>query len=337
MDSRLRLAKSFVEGTEFAEWGMEPLAGDASARRYFRLNNAGNTAILMDAPSNSGQSIGQFLDVAHFLQGVGLSVPVGLAEDRVAGFAVLEDFGDQLFARLANEQAELEELLYGAATDVLAVLDGCAVPQFVPSLEAGKMAAQTEPAFEWYRRGIRATRGAGFHRLVVELEAALVATALGPPTLLLRDYHSENLIWLPGRKGVRRVGLLDFQDAMVGPPGYDLVSLLLDARRDVPPAVTTIMKHRFAKAAGYDSTALEATFAAIGAQRSLRILGVFARLAIEVGKSRYLDFIPRVWRHLSACLSHPSMSGVAEVVAEHLPEPTTGNLLELKKRCRSHH
>ena len=337
MDDRLHLARAFVEGTAFAEWNMEPLAGDASARRYFRLRNAGNTAILMDAPPESGQSVGRFLDVAHFLETVGLSVPTALAEDRVAGFAVLEDFGDLPFTRLTHEQPDSEALLYESATDVLAYLDGCAVPEFVPSFQVGAMAAQTEPAFEWFRRGILAARGIGFHQLKAELEVVLMATALGKPTVLLRDFHSENLIWLPGRKGVRQVGLLDFQDAMVGPPGYDLVSLLLDARRDVSPAVVINAKHRFAKATGYDSTALEAAFAALGAQRNLRILGIFARLAIKDGKSRYLDFIPRVWQHLAACLQHPLLSGVAEVVTEHLPEPTPGNLLELKKRClRSH-
>ncbi len=337
MDDRLRLATTFVDGTAFAGWDMEPLAGDASSRRYFRLRSGGNTAVLMDAPPENGQGVAQFLDVARFLESVDLSVPAVLAEDRPAGFAVLEDFGDRLFAGLAHERPDLEALLYGTATDVLVDLDGCAVPEFVPNFEAGGMAAQTEPVFEWYRRGIKATRGAGFNRLKAELEAALMATELGSPTLLLRDFHSENLMWLPDRNGVRRVGLLDFQDAMAGPAGYDLVSLLLDARRDVTPAIATTVKHRFVRATGYDSIAFEATFAAIGVQRNLRILGVFARLAIEVGKPRYLDFIPRVWQHMVACLSHPSLSEVAEIVAEDLPEPTPGNLRELKKRCRRSH
>lgn len=339
MDERLRLAKAFVDGTVCAGWEMAPLAGDASARRYYRLRSAGNTAILMDAPPERGQSVGRFLDVARFLEDVGLSVPAALAADRVGGFALLEDLGDLVFSRLAEERPEMEPTLYEAATDVLVELDGLAVPESAPALGPELMAAQVEPAYEWYRDGIRAARRVGFERLRTGLQAALSATAtgMGQPTFLLRDFHSENLIWMPDRVGLRRVGLLDFQDAMAGPPGYDLVSMLLDARRDVSPGVSADAKHRFAKATGRDPTALEAAFAAVGAQRNLRILGVFARLAVESGKPRYLDFIPRVWQHVMNCLSHPALAEVAGIVAEDLPEPTPSNLLELKGRCHQIH
>ena len=191
MDDRLRLATAFVDGTAFAGWDMEPLAGDASSRRYFRLRNDGHTAVLMDAPPENAQSVAQFLDVARFLESLDLSAPAVLAEDRTAGFAVLEDFGDRSFAGLAHQQPDLEALLYETATDVLVALDGCAIPAFVPNFEAGAMAAQTEPVFEWYRRGIKAIRGTGFRRLKAELEAVLMATELGSPRLMLRDFHSE--------------------------------------------------------------------------------------------------------------------------------------------------
>jgi len=333
VDERLRLAKEFVDRTACAGWAMRPLAGDASVRRYFRLCGTGNTAVLMDAPPESGQSVGRFLDVARFLESMDLSVPTVLAADPVAGFAILEDFGDSLFARLVTACPDMEVQLYEMATDVLAKLDGIAVPEFVPSFQAELMAAQAEPVYEWYRGSIQAVPDTGFHRLRTELEAVLSATATGPPSLLLRDFHSENLVWLPDRTGVRRVGLLDFQDAMSGPPEYDLASILLDARRDVSPAVASGAKHRFANMTGRDPVALEATLAALGAQRNLRIMGVFARLAVEAGKPRYLDLIPRVWQHVMTCLSHNALSGVARIVAEDLPEPSPGNMLKLKERC----
>ncbi len=337
MDERLRLAMAFVGETAWAGWDIEPLAGDASARRYFRLRRAGNTAVLMDAPPERGQSVGRFLEIASILQGAGLSVPAALAEDRGAGFAILEDFGDLVFMRLIDERPGREALLYEAATDVLAELDGYPVPEIVPPFEADIMAAQTEPVYEWYRGGIHAVQGRGFERMRAELEAKLSAAVMTPPTLLLRDFHSENLIWLPDREGFRRVGLLDFQDAMSGPPGYDLVSMLLDARRDVSPSVVAAAKDRFARATGRDPAALEAAFAVMGVQRNLRILGVFARLALEGGKPRYLNFTPRVWQHVWTCLSHPSLSRLAGIIAEDLPEPTPGNLTKLKERCLQRH
>jgi len=329
---------AFVGRTPWAGWDVEPLAGDASTRRYFRLRRARKSVVLMDAPPESGQNVGRFLDVARVLEEAGLSVPRALAEDRGAGFAIVEDFGDVTFARLVAERPDMEASLYGTATDVLVELDGHTVPDLAPVFGAKAMAAGTKPAYEWYAGGIRATRTAGFHRIETELEAALSAAAREPPTLSLRDFHSENLIWLPDRRGIRRAGLLDFQDAMAAPPGYDLVSMLLDARRDVSPDVASTAKKRFAEATGRDPVALETAFATIGLQRNLRILGVFARLAIEGGKPHYIDFIPRVWRHVMACLSHPSLSRIAETVTEDLPEPTPENLRKLKERCsRSHH
>ncbi len=333
MDERLRLAKEFVDRTACAGWAMKPLAGDASARRYFRLCGTGNTAVLMDASPESGQSVRRFMDIVRLLESMNLSVPTVLAADPVAGFAILEDFGESLFARLVTRCPDMEVQLYDAATDVLAKLDGTPVPEFVPDFQAELMAAQVEPVYQWYRGSIQAVSGTAFNRLRTELETVLLATATGPPTLLLRDFHSENLVWLPDRKGVRRVGLLDFQDAMSGPPGYDLVSMLLDARRDVSPAVASSAEHRFARMTGRDPVALGAALAAIGAQRNLRIMGVFARLAVEAGKPRYLDLIPRVWQHVTTCLSHSALSGVARVVAEDLPEPSPDNMLKLKERC----
>ena len=151
--------------------------------------------------------------------------------------------------------------------------------------------------------------------------------------ILLRDFHAENLIWLPNRSGVARVGLLDFQDAMIGPACYDLVSLLWDARRDVAQSTIKQMITHFAGCTGRLQQDTQTAFAVIGLQRNLRILGIFARLCIRDGKARYIDFIPRVWRYVQTSLTHPSLTKLKAEIDPVLPEPTPGNLTRLRQKC----
>jgi aminoglycoside/choline kinase family phosphotransferase len=151
--------------------------------------------------------------------------------------------------------------------------------------------------------------------------------------LIQRDYHAENLIWLPERTGAARVGLLDFQDAMAGHPAYDLVSILQDARRDVPPEVEAAMIARYVAATGQDGETFRAAYAVLGVQRNLRILGVFGRLCIMGGKSHYIDLIPRVWGLLLRDLEHPALSPVAGLIRDALPAPGDDILKGLKDRC----
>lgn len=151
------------------------------------------------------------------------------------------------------------------------------------------------------------------------------------PVLIQRDYHAENLLWLPEREGIERVGLLDFQDAMSGHPAYDLVSLLQDARRDVAPEVEEAMIIRYLEKSGFDDSSYRAAYAVLGVQRNLRILGVFARLGQDHGKPHYVDLIPRVWNHLIRDLDHPALAPVAEKLRAELPEPTPENLERLKQ------
>jgi aminoglycoside/choline kinase family phosphotransferase len=151
--------------------------------------------------------------------------------------------------------------------------------------------------------------------------------------LIQRDYHAENLLWLADRDGVARVGLLDFQDAMAGHRAYDLVSLLQDARRDVPPAIEELMIDRYLRVTGENEQAFRTAYAALGAQRNLRILGVFARLATDYGKPHYVDLIPRVWEFVQRNLANPALDRVVDLLADALPEPTPENLQILKDKC----
>ena len=175
-----------------------------------------------------------------------------------------------------------------------------------------------------------ADRRAAFHDTVRQ---ALDSHAAEMSALVLRDYHAENLIWLPGRNGTARVGLLDFQDAARGHPVYDLVSLLKDARRDLAPGLEARMIDRFLDRSGMAPDAFHAAYATLGAQRNLRILGGFARLSMHYGKPSYVDLIPRVWRHLQDSLAHPALATLAKVVNEDLPPPDPNLLQTLKDQC----
>jgi aminoglycoside/choline kinase family phosphotransferase len=165
------------------------------------------------------------------------------------------------------------------------------------------------------------------------MNKALVAWADEPRVLILRDFHAENLLWLPGREGLARVGLLDFQLGQLGQPGYDLVSLLQDARRDVAPVTEAAMMARFAAATGAVPERFAAHCAVLGVQRALRILGVFARLGLKAGKPGYLRLLPRVWGQLQRNLRHPALADLRLVCNAVLPPPTPDILQRIESQC----
>lgn len=308
------------------------LAGDASARSYDRLTRAGKTAVLMDAPPDRGEDVGPFVAIARHLTALGLSAPGIIAQDRDHGFLLLEDLGDDLFARLTDQDPSCEPVLYAAAVDVLIRLQSHRPAPGLPDAGAADWAGAAAVALDWYRYAITAGRvDTGPFRQT--LQAALEAHANGPRVMILRDYHAENLLWLPQRAGVARVGLLDFQLAQLGQPGYDLVSLCQDARRDVRPDVQAAMIRRFADAKGLEEAGFAAAYAALGAQRALRILGVFARLCLDMGKPGYVALIPRVWAQLQQNLSHPALADLSLLCADLLPDPTASRLERIRNQC----
>jgi aminoglycoside/choline kinase family phosphotransferase len=311
------------------------LAGDASARRYERLTLAdGRTAVLMDAPPGAGEDLAAFTRIARHLRSLGLSAPEILAEDEAAGFLLLEDLGDALFARLLDRAPQREAELYAAATDVLVRLQSAPPPPGLPLYDAAAMAEATAPAISHYRFALTGARSDPAP-LTTAMHATLEALPPLAPVMIHRDYHAENLLWLPARAGLARTGLLDFQLAMLSHPAYDLVSLLQDARRDIAPATETAMIRRFIAARGFDPAGFRRAYAAIGAQRHLRILGIFARLALEQGKTGYLAHLPRVWRDLQRCLADPALATLAATVAGLLPAPSPDPIQSLADRCRS--
>jgi aminoglycoside/choline kinase family phosphotransferase len=259
MSERWSAAKRLIDSSDWA--GIEPVffAGDASARRYFRLDGE-TPAILMDAPPDAGQDVARFAHLARFLNEAGFSAPKIYAEDRTQGFLLLEDFGDGVFARLAEADAETEARLYALATEVILALGDTKPPADLPVYTPEDMARMIAPAFDWYRW---ATGGSPETPPTIETGIQAVLEPIPAGTLALRDFHAENLILLPERSGLRRAGLLDFQDAMVGPVGYDLVSLLYDVRRDVSPPVIDASLAKFARHVGQPIERVEAWCAAL--------------------------------------------------------------------------
>lgn len=329
---RALAADTFLEAAGWATAHRAPLAGDASARRYERLTSGAQTAILMDAPPGQADSVADFVKIDQHLLQLGLSAPRILAQDIPQGFLLLEDFGDSLYPPLIATDPAQEAPLYEAATDVLLHLQAHPPAPDLPNLTAQDWADAAAFAIDWYRRGV-AGDDEGRAEFVTVLAQTLRQHADGPRVLILRDYHAENLLWLPDRQGLTRVGLLDFQLAQLGQPGYDLVSLLQDARRDVPQSVEAAMIARFAAAQGADPDLFRASYAALGAQRALRILGIFARLCLKDGKPRYTALIPRVWGQLQRNLSHPALAELQAVCTRLLPTPTPAALQKLEAEC----
>lgn len=315
-----------------AGWGSarrDMLAGDASARRYWRLRQPdGERAVLMDAGGDV-DGTRRFLRIAAHLASLGLSAPACLAQDAERGFLLLEDFGDDLFARVLDRAPPLEDSLYSSAIDALAVMAAAPVPDDLTVFRAPQLVETAAAAVGWYPGVSDAARD----DILGALAEALGPADAAPRRLCLRDFHAENLVWLPQRDGPRRAGLLDFQDAVAGHPGYDLISLLTDARRDVSPDTRVAMTERYLAATAFDPEAFAADAAALSAQRNLRILTQFARLALRDGKPGYLPLMPRVWVNLSAALEHPALSGLKSAVTAAIRPPDATLIEQIRSAC----
>jgi aminoglycoside/choline kinase family phosphotransferase len=332
MDDREQRLTDFLAAAGWGRAERRHLAGDASDRRYERLRLGAATAVLMDNPPGGADDPAAFVAMAGHLRRLGLSAPTVLAADTGQGFLLLEDLGDDLFARLLLAEPGRESALYAVATDCLLHLQASPAPAGLPNLSAADWAAAAGFALDWYAFAGTGTRPDPAEFLG-QMTQAMVAWADGPRVLILRDFHAENLLWLPGREGLARVGLLDFQLGQLGQPGYDLVSLLQDARRDVAPETEAAMIARFAAATDHPPDTFAAHYATLGAQRALRILGVFTRLCVQAGKPGYLRLLPRVWGQLQQNLQHPALADLRRVCDAVLPLPTPDILQRIEIQC----
>jgi N-acetylmuramate 1-kinase len=309
-----------------AGWGgaaRGKLAGDASFRRYDRLRHEDRSAVLMDAPP-AHEDVRPFLRIARLLHSLGLSAPRVVAEDVAAGLLLLEDFGDRTYTRLLADGAD-EAQLYTLAVDALIALHrrfDLAAAGDIPPYDETRLLNEAALLVDWYLPAIRGqpTPAPLRHDYLQVWRGVLPFIAGAPATLVLRDYHVDNLMLLDGRDGIASVGLLDFQDAVIGPASYDVVSLLEDARRDVSPALASAMIERYLAAfPALDYDGFAASYAVLGAQRSAKIVGIFTRLLKRDGKGQYLQHIPRVWRLIEQDVQHAALAPVAAWLERHIP------------------
>jgi len=361
-----RIAKVTAFLDRQADWSRASityLQGDASTRGYARLSrDDGRTALLMDAPRQpdgppirDGKPYSQiahlaedmvraFAAIAEPLRVAGLSTPEVLAEDFENGLLLVEDLGDRVFSAEVARGAP-QDALWQAAVDALVALQRFEAPQHLPLrggghvLQAYDRAAlqiEIELLVDWYWPALHGEPVPDTMRAEFLLLWSAVFDRLErqPPGWVLRDFHSPNLIWLPERDGIRRVGVLDFQDAQRGPAAYDLVSLLQDARVDVPEALEkrlftryceTVRSHRL----HFDEAGFTFAYNALGAQRSTKILGIFVRLARRDGKQQYLAHLPRIWGYLQRNLRHVTLAPLAAWYEKHFPVSVRGGKLPL--------
>jgi aminoglycoside/choline kinase family phosphotransferase len=323
-ENRDAIITAFLAKCGWAAAARDKLPGDASFRRYERLNLDGRRAMLMDAPPPK-EDVRPFLRIARHLTKLGFSAPHIFEADEANGLLLLEDLGDDTFTRLLAKGAE-ETALYELAVDTLIGLHLVPIDKVLPlgilPYDEAKLLEEARLLTDWF---LPAIDGAPLPADAAESYAAAWRAAFKaldgqPYTLVLRDYHVDNLMRLPSRSGISACGLLDFQDALVGPTAYDLVSLLEDARRDLAPGLADGMMARYLAAfPKLDQGKFAAAAAVLAAQRNAKIVGIFTRLSRRDGKHHYLGHVPRVWRLLNADLEHPALAGVRAWFDEHVP------------------
>lgn len=308
-------APAFLAAAGWGDAAIVPLAGDASFRRYFRVLDGGRRAVLMDAPPPH-EDPRPFIAIAEHLLADGFAAPQILARDLDQGLVLIEDFGDLRVKEHLDEQPHAEHAVYARAIDLLADLHRLPAAD-VPPYDRAVYRREVGLLTEWYCPAIGLDVDVDAYGRAWDAVLPLVEQSASPIVTVLRDYHAENIM-LIDRAGSHGLGLLDFQDALAGHPAYDLVSLLQDARRDVPVDVEATMLARY-KALASPPADFDAAYAVLGAQRNAKIIGIFTRLWQRDGKPRYLSFLPRMWDLLERDLAHPALAPVAEWFATHIP------------------
>lgn len=354
--SREETIRAFLASAGWGAAARRPLAGDASSRRYERLDLMGRPAVLMDWPcgpdapvepgraaysriAHLAEDCRPFVAIGEHLRRLGLAAPEIYAADLEHGLLLLEDLGDHVYGTLIDEgrgpSGEPLDDLYRAGIETLLRLQSVPAPaalpvgdgteHLMPHFDDSVFRAELDVMLDWY------------FPVVLEREASpalreeyrALWTALRPlidagvPTLFLRDFHSPNMLWLGARQGAARVGLIDYQDALIGNRAYDLVSFLQDARRDVPVAREQAMLDLYVSRAsgelsGFDEDEFRASYAALGAERALRLIGLWPRLLKRDGKPHYMAHMPRTMDYLRRNLVHPALAGLRAWLDAHV-------------------
>jgi tRNA threonylcarbamoyl adenosine modification protein YjeE len=349
---RIAAVRHFLDTCGFAEAERRHMQGDASTRCYERLVLAGHSYILMNAPrrpdgppvrdgkpysaiAHLAEDVVPFVAMATGLRARGLSAPDIFQADTARGLVLIEDLGDDRV--VAGDPAAPIEERYAAAIELLAGLHSEELPQTVlapphatyriPHYDLGAFLIEAELLLDWYLPRMQRTMSVSTREAFTALWRDALQPAIdGPTTWVLRDFHSPNLLWLPERDGVAQVGLLDFQDALIGPAAYDVASLLQDARVDVPEAMEIALIGRYVRTRraadrDFDVAGFAQLYATMAAQRATKILGIFARLDQRDGKPQYLRHMPRIWAYLRRALAHPALAPLEAWYTAHVPEP----------------
>jgi tRNA threonylcarbamoyl adenosine modification protein YjeE len=349
---RLKRLRQFLHTAGFIDAGRKRMPGDASTRSYARLVQDDRVFILMNSPKRPdgpaiydgksysaavhlAEDVRPFVAIAGGLRGCGFSAPEIHHRDLDGGFLITEDFGSEPVIE-GDPPAPIADR-YEAAADLLAALHQEKLPEVlplappanypIPVFDIDAWLVEIGLMLEWYLPD----RGAPpSEKLRAEFVAMwrdiLQKPAAAPKTWVIRDFHSPNLIWLDDREGIKRVGIIDFQDAVLGPAAYDLVSLLQDARIDVPEMIELSLFSRYIKArraadASFDAAEFATHYAIMSAQRNTRLLGTFARLNRRDGKPQYLKHQPRIWTYLNRSLAHPALALLRGWYAANVPSP----------------
>jgi N-acetylmuramate 1-kinase len=349
---RIALIRSFLDQSDCSEAERRRMQGDASTRIFERLTSNGRTTVLMNAPrrpdgppvrdgkpysaiAHLAEDVLPYVALSAGLRNLQLSAPEILHADLDRGLIVMEDLGDE---RIVDGDPPVPiERRYAAAVDLLAWLHGQDLPDTLPvaperdyrlpHYESAAFLIEAELLLDWYLPKVGTPPTDDARKIFARLwREALTPAIEAPPTWVLRDYHSPNLLWLAEREDIAKIGILDFQDSLIGPAAYDVASLLQDARVDVPEALEVVLLSQYVRTRrsgdeDFDPASFTRLYATLAAQRATKILGIFARLDQRDRKPQYLRHIPRLWNYLQRSLAHPALASLKAWYAANVPAP----------------
>ena len=347
---RISAIRTFLDESGFGEAERRRLKGDASTRSYERLVLNGQGYVLMNSPRRAdgppvrdgkpysaiahlAEDVTAFMALSVGLRDLGFSAPAIYFADSEKGLLIIEDLGDETIVE-GDPPGPITER-YETAVEVLTALHGQELPGVlpvsphveyrIPRYDIDAFLIEAELLLDWYLPRLNVTMSPATRAAFVALWRDALQPALdASPTWVLRDFHSPNLLWLPEREGIARLGILDFQDAVMGPAAYDLASVLQDARVDIPEAMEIALLGRYARARretdpNFDTALFVKVYATVAAQRATKILGIFARLDMRDGKPQYLRHMPRLWGYLQRSLAHPALAPLRAWYSTHVP------------------
>ncbi len=311
--SRSNQLKQFVDDHfDGINYSMEPILGDAGLRDYLRVKTDNDSYIIMDCPP-SYTSIKPFIDIANFLNQNNFSAPEVFKHDINNGFLILQDLGTLSVKNYLIKTGTSEQKnIYHLSIDLLIKLQETSPPkgliEFNNDLLRSELSVFTDHYIPYKKnKEIHTDELSEFNKTWQEI---LIKQAPIKQSIVLRDYHVENMMYLKDEKGIKKLGLLDFQDALIGSPIYDLVSILEDARIDIDRNFALECVQYYAKEKNINIDQALINYHILGAQRNLRILGVFARKYNRDKDNTYLQYIPRVLKYLEYDVSHPALEPI---------------------------